>query len=375
MTALAAIDPGGPTGLPAMVRRAADQLASASSAAEVLDARDAASTAYDAAKKAARIARAKGAHDELIAKAHRAQADALEIEAAAKRRLADEYDAAQDRGEVAKNGQPSSSMLEELPTVADIGLTHKDIHEARIIRDAEHAEPGIVRRTLDEALAANEEPTKATVRRAVMAAAHPAAVAADTPEDATPEEESEATLEGRAAPPEPLQARSGPRISIPEGMTAEQLCRRGMQIEADGANTEEAARQLGIGINTYRRMRDIVLLADKPELSGRDRATVDAALAMLNRSEQIGDAWALAQPVAERVWGAGRDTMQRQAREAQRVDRFEHALGIVLQSCAAAAELDLPYLPVDRFRRAVADLRMARRSLLELMERMEGFHA
>ena len=31
-----------------------------------------------------------------IAAAHRAQADALEIEAGAKRRLADEYDAAQD---------------------------------------------------------------------------------------------------------------------------------------------------------------------------------------------------------------------------------------------------------------------------------------
>ena len=37
----------------------------------------------------------------LIAAAHRAQADALEIEAQAKRRLADEYDAAQERGAVA----------------------------------------------------------------------------------------------------------------------------------------------------------------------------------------------------------------------------------------------------------------------------------
>lgn len=74
-----------------------------------------------------------------------AQADALELEAMAKRRLADEYDAAQARGEVAKNGQPSSSMREELPTITDIGLTHKDIHDARIIRDAEVDDPGIVR--------------------------------------------------------------------------------------------------------------------------------------------------------------------------------------------------------------------------------------
>jgi hypothetical protein len=43
-------------------------------------------------------------HDELIAAVFRAQADALTIEAQAKRRLADEYDAAQERGDVARQG-------------------------------------------------------------------------------------------------------------------------------------------------------------------------------------------------------------------------------------------------------------------------------
>ncbi len=52
----------------------------------------------------------------MIAAAHRAQADALEIEAAAKRRLADEYDAAQETGEVAGPGKPSKAK--GLATVA-----------------------------------------------------------------------------------------------------------------------------------------------------------------------------------------------------------------------------------------------------------------
>jgi hypothetical protein len=33
-------------------------------------------------------------------------------------------------------------------TVEEFGLTHKDVHEARIIRDAEATDPGITRRTL-----------------------------------------------------------------------------------------------------------------------------------------------------------------------------------------------------------------------------------
>lgn len=159
--------------LPALVRRAASQLANATNAAEVLDARDGASVVYDAAKKAARMAKAKGAHDTLIAAAHRAQADALEIEAAAKRRLADEYDAAQERGEIGKRGDFGgvTSRGEDTPTVSDIGLTHKAVHDARQFRDAEEADPGITRRTLDERLSQGQEPTKAALREAVVAAA------------------------------------------------------------------------------------------------------------------------------------------------------------------------------------------------------------
>ena len=160
--------------LAALVVRAAQQLAGASSAAEILDARDMADVAYASAKKAARLAKAKGAHDELIAKAHRAQADALEIEALAKRRLADEYDAAQERGEVGRSGVRTDLVPagnEVIPTAEDIGLTRKQIFEARQIRDAENEDPGIVRRVLDEKLSAGEEPTKAALREAEIEAA------------------------------------------------------------------------------------------------------------------------------------------------------------------------------------------------------------
>jgi hypothetical protein len=64
-----------------------------------------------------------------------AQADAIEIEALAKRRLADEYDTAQERGEVAKHGAnlrkgpdvPKGNVGKA--TAADVGLSRKEIHE------------------------------------------------------------------------------------------------------------------------------------------------------------------------------------------------------------------------------------------------------
>ena len=164
MTALAPISAGGPD-LPGLIDRAASMLAGAKTAAEVLEAREFAGLAYDAAKRATRLSRAKSAHDDLIAAAHRAQADALEIEAAAKRRLADEYDAAQARGEVAGHGR-SKVEPANVTTAADLGLRRDQIHDARLIRDAEQADPGIVRRTLNEKLERGEEPTRSAVRRA-----------------------------------------------------------------------------------------------------------------------------------------------------------------------------------------------------------------
>jgi hypothetical protein len=56
--------------------------------------------------------------------------------------LPDEYDAAQDRRELAgaHEGRPRRFDVERLPNAAGIGLTRKQIHEARIIHDGERAE-------------------------------------------------------------------------------------------------------------------------------------------------------------------------------------------------------------------------------------------
>ena len=161
-------------GLPSLIDRASMMLAGAKNAAEVLEARETAGLAYDMAKRTARLHAAKAAHDDLVVAAHRAQADALEIEAAAKRRLADEYDAAQQRGEIQRHGgdRVSKVSVENLaPTASELGFTKKEVHDARLIRDAEAVDPGIVRRALDDKLEHGEEPTRAALRRMVTDAA------------------------------------------------------------------------------------------------------------------------------------------------------------------------------------------------------------
>lgn len=164
---IAVLTPG--ENLLVLIDKATRALSDAKSSAEVLEVRDMARVAYDAAKSAGRLARAKEAHDTVLSQVYRAQANALNIEARAKMRLAEEYDAAQDRGEVARNGGDRTRIPDQnSATVADIGLTHKDIHDARQIRDAEKADPGITKRTLDAMVERGQEPTKAALNREIL---------------------------------------------------------------------------------------------------------------------------------------------------------------------------------------------------------------
>lgn len=160
--------------LPTLIDRASAALASARTSAEVLEARDLSRVAYDAAKSAARMMNAKRAHDSLIADVHRAQANALAIRARAEMRLAEEYDDAQDRGEVQRHGGDKSNVAgHNVATAADLGLRRDEIHEARRFRDAEAAEPGLIARAIDAMIERGEEPTRAALRRDVFDRAPP----------------------------------------------------------------------------------------------------------------------------------------------------------------------------------------------------------
>ena len=83
------------------------------------------------------------------------------IEALAKMRLADEYDAAQERGDVQKKGgEPKGASRTSVPTAADLGVTNKEISEARSLRNAEAEDPGRVSRIIGETIDADKEPTR-----------------------------------------------------------------------------------------------------------------------------------------------------------------------------------------------------------------------
>lgn len=150
--------------LPKLIEQTAAALASARTSAHVLEAKEQAAALYDAAT---RITRKKQAHDHVMSMALRLQGQALKIEARAKERLADEYDAEKAAGNIAAQGQRTDLLGadKKVPTARDLGLRHDEIHEARRIRDAARADPGAIERSIEARVARGEAPTRAALKR------------------------------------------------------------------------------------------------------------------------------------------------------------------------------------------------------------------
>lgn len=136
---------------------------------DVIRARMIAAEAYAQADRAVVLAGKVRASEELMDKARRMQADALLIESRCKIGLANLWDQAHEAGLISKGGRPSEKPVSDGNgfSAEEAGLSRKEIHEARRLRDAERREPGIVERAVAARIEAGLRATRGAVNHAI----------------------------------------------------------------------------------------------------------------------------------------------------------------------------------------------------------------
>jgi hypothetical protein len=163
------------------------------------------------------------------------------------------------------------------------------------------------------------------------------------------------------------------KVVVPEGADIAELCRRGLSMEADGVFVAEAAKAIGLSERAYAISRQIVMLADNPDLAPADKETALRALNILRDTLQLGTAWEPVEKLAERVWGSERRLGLLNI-TSKRLEQFERSLGIVIQACLTTDEINLPYLSDDRAKKAVREISSARSALLRFAQRIKEIH-
>lgn len=162
----------------------------------------------------------------------------------------------------------------------------------------------------------------------------------------------------------------GSQLNIPDGMTAIDLFRKGMSLEAEGVAVEDAAKELGIGLKSYRQARDLTLLSDRDDLGPTDTAAVQEAVALLEKTKQVAKAYELVQAIVSRVWG-GQGSRRSDGREAQRIEAFDKALTIIAQACEQGEEITIPQLSSEQASAATKQLKRAEVGIRALRLRIE----
>lgn len=170
-----------------------------------------------------------------------------------------------------------------------------------------------------------------------------------------------------------IKKRKGTRLALPEGKTAEDVCREGIQLIAKNETTAaDVAKIIGVGEDAFRQMRDIILLADRADLTPWDRVTVDAALADLNTYHQPITAHNMVKTLVARVWGTTKCGTDRETTELRRNEGFKRVFGLVVQICGATESVDLPYFGEARARELVDRLKLSEKQLKDFRSRIEG---
>ncbi len=132
---------------------------------DVMAARQLAEGVYEQAKAGSRFS-AKMKLKESLEACHRIQADALSIEIKTKMLIAEEVERLKAAGKLLK-GRPKSIPDENAFKLEEIGLTSKELHDAKKWLDADRKTPGIAERAIAARLAQGLEPTRSNLKASI----------------------------------------------------------------------------------------------------------------------------------------------------------------------------------------------------------------
>lgn len=167
---------------------------------------------------------------------------------------------------------------------------------------------------------------------------------------------------------------NGNRIKTGNGKLVSDLCREALEAEDNGISPDDAARIIGIGRQSYREGKIIVMLADRNDLPPADKAVAVAALEEMNNTRRTGIAYKKIRAIVERHFGVKRRRTQSHTEKniGRRNERFQNTMTVLFETCASASGIPIPpSLSKEEIADAVRKIEESRRAMRTLRERIQ----
>lgn len=165
----------------------------------------------------------------------------------------------------------------------------------------------------------------------------------------------------------------GDILIMPGGVNFLTLCRRGIEMEKDGAGTEDVAKRLGLARRAYGWGRDIALLGMRNDLNSDDSAKVRKAITELEGgSLKLSGLYKLVRPIMDRLWGKNYSS-NHVLHDNKRADGLKRAFTIIQDACEAAVVLiDIHLGDRDEYINALKQLKGAQSNVRLMIKSIQS---
>lgn len=161
----------------------------------------------------------------------------------------------------------------------------------------------------------------------------------------------------------------GRKLKAPNGMTLEEWARDGMAHENKGMTAEEAAQKIGFHIASYRRVKDLVLLADRNDLPKSEARLVRATLNTINEERQVRVPDEV-KNIVMRVWGTRRPKNSKFVEN--RTEAFLASIDVIYHVCIQ--EKEIPQLNREQVKFVLENLKEAVDSIIKTMKKVKEIY-
>lgn len=158
--------------------------------------------------------------------------------------------------------------------------------------------------------------------------------------------------------------------AIPNGYSSlSEAVLAGIDVEKSGGSQAEAREKSGLSHYVYAEGREIVLLAQRVDLSPDDSELAKDALKQMDSGCEIHPLFLSVRPIGDKLWGRkGR----RLVADKKRMESFNSALSYLLTVCTSASRITLPYLSEGHRLSAMNNIKEAKQALDVLQRRIRN---
>lgn len=174
-----------------------------------------------------------------------------------------------------------------------------------------------------------------------------------------------------------VRLNGGARFTLPEGKSVDAIVDDIIRLQNEHhLSLEDIAPRFQLALHTVRKLRNIILLARRDDLTPEEFTKVQEAVNQLNLTRRVAKPWKAVEPIALRVWGKRADTkklnpVKRRSNPNKRWEQFENAISFLANSAESAVTIDIPRdIALSRAHTAITRLESARKSLEKLKTRI-----